>query len=97
MVNPSSKNAQYLYKMGKITFSGHKETWYSQKKVPGKGLKIPGRHVGKEGFVMDGNNFICVATIMVAMNKEIKTSFGKGKRYDKWSSPKVVALYTDWK
>ena len=96
MGKPKSKEAQYLYKMGRIPFNGHQETWYSQKVLPGGGLNIPGRHVGKDSFVMDKDKFICVATTLVKMNKEIKTSCGKGKRYDTCPTPNLVVLYTDW-
>jgi len=96
MVKPSSKAAKNLYKMGRINFNGHQETWYSQRKLPGGGLKIPGRHVGKDGFVMDNKNNISVATTLVAMNKSIQTSCGKGKRYDTCGTPNVVDLYVDW-
>ena len=96
MVQPSSEKAKYLKKMGRITFNGHQETWYSQRKLPGKGLKIPGRHVGKDGFVMDKNDNISVATKIVGMNKKIKTYCGQGVRYDTCPTPNVVDLYVDW-
>ena len=96
MTKPTSKEARYLYKMGRITFNGHQETWYSQKKLPGICIKIPKRRVGRDGFIMDYDGFICVATTLVGMNKEIQTSCGKGKRYDTCPTPNVVDLYTDW-
>ena len=46
--------------LGRIKFNGHWETWYSQKVLPGKGLKIPGRHVDKDGLIRDGNGYIFV-------------------------------------
>ena len=40
--------------MGVKHFNGHRETWYSQKVLPGGGLKIPGRHIADDGTVRDG-------------------------------------------
>ena len=80
---------------GKVFFNGHYETWYSQKKLPGRGLNIPGRHVDN-GLVKDGSNYICVATTLVGMGQEIATSLGPGKRYDTCNTPNTVDIYTDW-
>ena len=45
---------------GKVLFNGHYETWYSEKKLPGKELKIPGRHTDKNGLVKDKDgNILC--------------------------------------
>ena len=66
---------------GKVTFNGHFETWYSQKRLPGHGLNIPGRHVTGDGLVRDGNGL---------------TSLGTGKRYDTCNTPNTVDIYTNW-
>ena len=81
---------------GKVKFNGHYETWYSQKVLPGKGLKIPGRHVDSRGLVMDNQGNICVATTLVAMGKKINTSLGMGKRYDTCGVANTVDIYTNW-
>ncbi len=81
---------------GKVTFNGHFETWYSQKRLPGHGLNIPGRHVTGDGLVRDGNNLICVATTLVGMGQQIATSLGPGKRYDTCNTPNTVDIYTNW-
>lgn len=81
---------------GKVKFNGHYETWYSQKKLPGNGLKIPGRHVADDGTIRDENNFICVATKLVNMGETINTSLGTGKRYDTCTPTDVVDIYTNW-
>ena len=98
MVQPSSKEAKYLKVMGRINFNGHQETWYSQRVLPGGVLRIPGRHVGRDGFVMDGSNNISVASSdgIVRMNQSIQTSCGMGVRYDTCGTPGVVDLYVDW-
>ena len=81
---------------GKVKFNGHYETWYSQKVLPGKGLKIPGRHVDSRGLVMDNQGNICVATTLVAMGQQINTSLGMGKRYDTCGVADTVDIYTNW-
>lgn len=81
---------------GKVLFNGHYETWYSQRKLPGKGLKIPGRHVTGDGLVRDQNNNICVATTLVGMGQGIATSLGPGVRYDTCNTPNTVDIYTNW-
>lgn len=60
-------------------------TYYSQRILPGRGLKIPGRHVDSRGFVCDKDGYICLGSGM--KNKKNKvivpTPFGKyGKVYD---------------
>ena len=81
---------------GRVKFNGHFETYYSQRVLPGKGLKIPGRHAGKNGLIMDKDGYIVVATKLVAMRKKINTSLGMGKRYDTCKGNDVVDIYTDW-
>ena len=80
---------------GKILFNGHYETYYSQKVRPGKGLKIPGRHVSG-GLVRDKDEYICVATTLVEKGQTIETSLGTGKRYDTCETANTVDIYTDW-
>ena len=59
----NNKNTGVLTKSKGVNyFNGHRETWYSQKVLPGKGLKIPGRHVDSRGLVCDGDGYICVAS-----------------------------------
>ena len=96
MVIPTSEEAKNLYKNKKIIFGHHWEMWQSQKKDPKKELKIPGRHVGKDGFIMDKDNKICIFTEMILMHKTIKTSCGEGKRYDTNDHHKLIHLFTDW-
>ena len=66
------------------------------KKLPGNGLKIPGRHVTGDGLVRDQNNNICVATTLVGMGQGIATSLGPGVRYDTCRTPNTVDIYTNW-
>ena len=76
--------------------TGLKETWYSQKVLPGGGLKIPGRHVNNEGFVCDGDGYICVSSSTYPKGTVIETSRGMGKVYDSGCAPGVLDIYVNW-
>lgn len=76
--------------------TGLKETWYSQRVLPGGGLNIPGRHVNSEGFVCDGDGYICVASSTYAKGTIIETSRGMGKVYDSGCAPGVLDVYVNW-
>lgn len=92
-----------LTKSGGISYNnpyGYKETWYSQKVLPGKGLTIPGRHVDERGLVCDGDGYICVA-INVNDSKFpygsiMETSLGLAKVYDHGCAPGVIDVYVAW-
>lgn len=77
-------------------YTGLKETWYSQRVLPGGGLKIPGRHVNDEGFVCDKDGYICVASSTYPKGTVIETSRGIGKVYDSGCKPGILDLYVDW-
>lgn len=77
-------------------YTGLKETWYSQRVLPGGGLNIPGRHVNEEGFVCDVDGYICVASSDYPKGTVIETSRGIGKVYDCGCASGTVDLYTDW-
>lgn len=73
----------YFRKAGAINWQGKKFTWYSQRVLPGYGLKIPGRHVDSQGFVCDSNDMIVLGSNAANRGKVIATPFGKwGKVYD---------------
>lgn len=76
--------------------TGLKETWYSQKVLPGSGLSIPGRHVNSEGFVCDGDGYICVSSSTYPKGTVIETSRGIGKVYDTGCAPGVLDIYVNW-
>ena len=83
-----------------IYWGGCKWTWYSQRLLPGRGLKIPGRHVDGQGFVCDKNDYIVVAST-VAMKRKgtiVPTPFGKyGKCYDCGGGGSAWRdVYTNW-
>lgn len=82
---------------GVIYWNGWKWTWYSQKILPGRGLKIPGRYVDKNGYVCDENNYICLSSSSLKKGTIIKTPFGKsGKVYDTGCAYDTVDVYVDW-
>ena len=82
---------------GVIYWNGWKWTWYSQKVLPGRGLKIPGRYVDKNGYVCDENNYICLSSSSLKKGTIIKTPFGKsGKVYDTGCAYDVVDVYVNW-
>ena len=88
--NPLTKSKGVVY------FNGHKETWYSQKVLPGGGLKIPGRHVDSRGLVCDGDGYICVASSDYKKGTVVETSLGTGKVYDSGCASGTIDIYTNW-
>ena len=77
-------------------FNGHRETWYSQRVLPGGGLHIPGRHVDDRGLVCDEDGYICVASEDYPKGTIIETSLGMGKVYDCGCDNGTIDIYTDW-
>ena len=90
-------SASYFKKMGVIKWGGWSWTWYSQRVLPGPGLHIPGRHVGPNGYIMDKNNRICLASSTLAKGTVVKTPFGaEGCVYDSGCPKNVLDVYVDW-
>ena len=81
---------------GVVYYDGHRETYYSQKVLPGGGLSIPGRHVADDGTVRDADGYICVASSDLAAGTEVDTSLGKAKVYDSGCASGTIDIYTDW-
>ena len=83
---------------GTLNFNGHKETFYSEKVLPGNGLKIPGRHVADDGTIRDENGFICVAADpgFLARGTVLITSLGPAKVYDSGCAYGTVDIYVNW-
>lgn len=93
------KSASCLTKLGGVHINpntGLKETWYSQRVLPGVGLHIPGRHVNEEGIICDGEGYICVASSTYEKGTIIETSRGIGKVYDSGCSKGTLDIYVDW-
>lgn len=88
---------------GRLTPSGGvfhgpsgKETYYSQRVLPGNGLNIPGRHVAADGTVRDANGYIVIASDVLPKGSITQTSLGVGKVYDTGVGHAGVDIYTDW-
>lgn len=83
---------------GAIYYGNHKETYYSQRVLPGSSLRIPGRHVADDGTVRDGDGYISVAanSSYLAKGTVVKTSLGPGKVYDSGCASGIIDIYTNW-
>lgn len=85
---------------GATYYNGHKETYYSQKVLSGKGLKAlnnNGRHVANDGTVRDGDGYIAVACNYLPKGSRIMTSLGPGKVYDTGGmTGKWIDIYVNW-
>ncbi len=83
---------------GAMNFNGHRETYYSEKVLPGNGLRIPGRHVADDGTIRDENGFICVAADpgFLAKGTILITSLGPAKVYDSGCAYGTVDIYVNW-
>ncbi len=87
----------YFRTQGVINWNGWRWTWYSQRVLPGPGLRIPGRHVDDSGFVCDGNDNICLASTKLSKGTIVPTPFGKnGKIYDSGCAYNTLDVYVDW-
>ncbi len=83
--------------MGVVYWDGWRWTWYSQRVLPGGGLKIPGRHVNENGYVVDENERICLASSTLSKGTIINTPFGaEGCVYDSGCAVGTVDVYTDF-
>lgn len=81
---------------GVVYYNGHRETYYSQRVLPGYGLSIPGRHVASDGTIRDIDNYICVASSDLPKGTLVDTSLGMGKVYDSGCASGTIDIYTDW-
>lgn len=83
---------------GALYFNGHKETYYSEKVLPGPSLNIPGRHVADDGTIRDGDGFICVAADPAYLPKYsiLITSVGPAKVYDSGCDYGIIDIYVSW-
>lgn len=99
----NNSNSSQLYsakdfkRLGVIHWGGWRWTWYSQRVLPGGGLKIPGRHVDSNGYICDKNGYICLASNSLAKGTIVDTPFGKqGKVYDCGCAADTLDVYTDF-
>ena len=90
-------SANKFKNIGVVYWNGWKWTWYSQRVLPGGGLRIPGRHVDDNGYVCDGNNYICLASSTLPYGTVINTPFGKqGKIYDTGCATDTIDVYVNF-
>ena len=91
-------NGGLTKRRGTLNFNGHKETFYSEKVLPGNGLRIPGRHVADDGTIRDEDGFICVAADpgFLAKGTILITSLGPAKVYDCGCAYGTVDIYVNW-
>lgn len=81
--SPKKYTGKYFRSAGVIWWREQKFTWYSQRILPGYGLKIPGRHLDSQGFVCDKYGYIVLGSNTANRGKIIPTPFGRfGKVYD---------------
>lgn len=99
----SAPAANYSSSSGGLTASAGiyhgpsgKETYYSQKVLPGGGLNIPGRHVAEDGTVRDADGYIVIASDSLSKGSVAETSLGTGKVYDTGVGHAGVDVYTNW-
>lgn len=90
-------SARQFKRLGVVRWGGRRWTWYSERVLPGRGLRIPGRHKDSNGYICDENGYICLASCDLAKGTIISTPFGKkGKVYDYCSISGTVDVYVGW-
>ncbi len=100
---PAPQGSPYLYSpsdfmvMGVLNWGGYRWTWYSQRVLPGGGLNIPGRHVDGNGYVSDGEGYICLASNDLPYGTVVDTPLGKpGRVYDCGCASGTLDVYVNW-
>ena len=91
-------NGGLTKRRGAINFNGHRETYYSERVLPGNGLKIPGRHAADDGTIRDEEGYIVVAADpgFLAKGTVLITSLGPAKVYDCGCAYGTVDIYVNW-
>ena len=89
-----------LKRDGRVYSDGSEWTWYSQNALPGNGLtdlNSNGRTVSDEGYVVDGDGYIAIASPdeSLPIGTEIDTPWGPGRIYD-YNDGSSYDVYTDW-
>ena len=90
--------ASELKTQGVICDGDYRYTWYSQRVLPGGGLEIEGRHVSDEGYVVDAEERIVVASSDLDRGTELEVPFGSGKAVvlDTGCASGTIDIYTDF-
>ena len=83
--------------LGVVYYGDYKWTWYSERVLPGGGLKIPGRNNDENGYICDEDGYICLASSTLSKGTILNTPFGKqGKIYDSGCAVGTVDVYVGW-
>ena len=83
--------------LGVVYYGDYKWTWYSERVLPGGGLKIPGRHNDENGYICDEDGYICLASSTLKKGTIVDTPFGKqGKIYDCGCAAGILDVYVGW-
>jgi len=95
-----SGEAPDLRSMGVVDSGGETYTWYSERTLPGGGLtdlNSSGRTTNDDGFVVDGDGYLAVASPdeSVPIGTEVDTPWGKGRVYD-YNPGSSWDMYTSW-
>ena len=96
---PTVDAAQFKEK-GRFDYNGYEFTWYSEKVLPGDGLKelnANGRTVDSDGYVVDADGFIAIASPWGKdeIGTVVETPFGLGRVYDECEDDSYD-VYTSW-
>lgn len=96
LLKDQASKARSLRYLGRVHSGSWTYTWCSQKVLPGGGLRIPGRHVGNAGLIMDGQNRVCVASSSLSWGTVLETPYGTARVYDCGCPYGVIDVYTNW-
>ena len=93
-------DADQFKERGVVEAYGKKFTYYSEKVLPGDGLKelnANGRTVDSDGYVVDGDGFIAIASPwgVDEIGTVVETPFGLGRVYDECKD-NSYDVYTSW-
>ncbi|MBD5140595.1 MAG: hypothetical protein HDT25_04150 [Ruminococcus sp.] len=98
-INTNAGDKKLTTTGGVGAYNGRKETYYSQRVLPGNGLQIPGRHVSsKDGTIRDKDGYIVVAADLSIYPKGtiLECSLGPCKVYDTGVTGEHLDIYCDW-
>lgn len=90
--------ADFMYNGVHYDSSGYSYTYYSENVLPGGGLDIPGRHVNDEGYVVDCDENLCLASDDLPYGTVVNVPFGTGTAvvYDCGGGYGNLDVYVSW-
>lgn len=97
VASSATYSPSYFKRAGVLHWGGWRWTWYSERILPGHGLRIPGRHTDAQGYVRDGDGYLCLASDALRRGTVIDTPLGsKGKVYDCGCGMHTIDVYVNW-